>query len=154
MDYKIEEMDAFYMYGIERTFYEDSSMAEIPKFWTEFFQKGYQHTVCPTYGACLELCGEDGAFQYLIGDNCTADAEVPEGMIKREIPAHTWAKFTCTGALPDSIQSMNRRIYGEWIPGNVEYEIADPINIEVYTKGDTSAADYHSEIWLPVRKKH
>jgi AraC family transcriptional regulator len=49
---------------------------------------------------------------------------------------------------------MNRRIYGEWIPGNVEYEIADSINIEVYTEGDTSAADYHSEIWLPVRKKH
>lgn len=154
MDYKIEGMDAFCVYGLERTFHEDTSFAEIPKFWEEFFREGYQKIICPMYGVCLETCCGDDSFQYLIGDNCAPDAIVPEGLTKREIPAHLWAKFRCTGALPESIQNMNRRIYGEWLPGNAEYEAADPINIEVYYEGETNAADRHSEIWLPVKKKN
>jgi len=153
MDYKIEEMDAFCVYGLERTFHENTSFAEIPKFWGEFFAGGYQNAVCPMYGISLELSPEGGVFEYLIGDNCPKDKVVPEGMTKREIPAHTWAKFACTGPLPGSIQDMNRRIYGEWLPGNTEYEIAGSVNIEVYFEGDTSAADYRSEIWMPVKKK-
>ena len=30
--------------------------------------------------------------------------------------------------------------------------MADSLNIEVYTEGDTSSDDYVSEIWIPVRR--
>ncbi len=153
MNYRIETMGAFTVFGVERTFEEGTSFQEIPKYWGEFFQKGYQKQVCPVYGICLDMCGGNGTFQYLIGDNCEADAAVPDGFVKREIPSHTWAIFSCTGALPDALQQVNRQIYTEWLPGNPDYEAADGINIEMYSEGDTSSADYHSEIWLPVRKK-
>lgn len=154
MNYKIETLDAFTVLGLERTFEDRTGFQEIPKYWTEFFQKGYHQYVCPVYGICLEMCDGNGTFQYLIGDNCEADAAVPEGFMKREIPAHTWAIFSCTGALPDAIQKVNRQIYTEWLPGNPDYEVADGINIEMYSEGDTNSADYHCEIWLPVKRKH
>ena len=153
MNYKIETMDTFTVLGVERTFNEETSFQEIPKFWGEFFQKGYQNQICPAYGICLDMCDGSGRFQYLIGDNCEADAVVPQGLVKREIPAHTWVIFSCTGAMPNAIQQVNRQIYTEWLPGNPDYEVADGINIEMYSEGDTNATDYHSQIWLPVKKK-
>jgi AraC family transcriptional regulator len=153
MNYKIEKMDAFTVLGVERTFNEENSFQEIPKYWGEFFQRGYQKLVCPVYGICFDMCDSGGDFQYLIGDNCEADAEVPDGFVKRKIPAHTWAIFSCTGAMPEAIQKVNRQIYTEWLPGNPEYEVADGINIEMYSDGDTNSTDYYSEIWLPVKKK-
>jgi AraC family transcriptional regulator len=32
--------------------------------------------------------------------------------------------------------------------------MAEGINIEMYTMGDMTSADYESEIWLPVKKKN
>ena len=34
-------------------------------------------------------------------------ADMPEELSAREIPAQTWAKFTCTGPLPGALQSVN-----------------------------------------------
>ncbi|MDC7286118.1 hypothetical protein NXH56_09190, partial [Bifidobacterium thermophilum] len=59
----------------------------------------------------------------------------------------------CIGAMPGSLQSVNTRIFQEWLPKNKEYEIAMEANIEWYSKGDISASDYESAIWIPVKKK-
>ena len=48
---------------------------------------------------------------------------------------------------------MNRQIFTEWLPNNTEYELAEGINIEMYTEGDLHADDYVSEIWLPISNK-
>ena len=55
--------------------------------------------------------------------------------------------------MPGALQSVNTRIFNEWLPTNPEYEIAAHYNIEWYAAGDISAPDYQSEIWLPVRHK-
>ena len=75
---------------------------------------------------------------------------VPEGMKVREIPAAAWAKFCSAGPMPEGMHSLYTQIFQEWLPGNREYDLAHPIDIEYYECiGD--GMDY--EIWLPVTEK-
>jgi AraC family transcriptional regulator len=54
--------------------------------------------------------------------------------------------------MPNAIQSMWKRIYGEWLP-QAKYELVPSYDIEYYTEGDTDSPDYVSEIWVPVKVK-
>lgn len=49
-----------------------------------------------------------------------------------------------------ALQSVNTRIFKEWLPENPDYKIAMGVNIEWYSMGDLSAPDYESAIWIPV----
>ena len=153
MNYKIEQMDAFTVYGVERSFQMDNSTSEIPKFWDEFFAQGLQQQVCPVFGICFDA-NERGEFFYVIGDYLKAGAVVPEGMVKREIQAHTWARFSCTGPMPKALQETTRQIYSEWLPTNGIYEVAQYMEMEMYSEGDTASPNYYSEVWIPIRKKN
>ena len=152
MNYKMEQMDAFTVMGIEESFHMDSSLQEIPKFWGEFMQKGLYEKVCPMFGICFDA-DANGNFPYLIGEVLQPGKEVPEGLVTREIPAHLWARFACTGPMPGAIQNVTRQIYSEWLPTNGTYEVAQYMEIEMYSEGDITAADYYSEVWIPVKKK-
>ncbi|MDE6976564.1 MAG: effector binding domain-containing protein, partial [Lachnospiraceae bacterium] len=95
----------------------------------------------------------EGVCRYLIA-GIYWGGNVPEGMKVVEIPACVWAKFKCTGPMPEAIQKVNTRIYKEWLPGNTEYELADDLNIEWYSnQGDVTDDDYESAVWIPVKKK-
>ena len=43
----------------------------------------------------------------------------------------------------------------EWLPGNPDYEISGNANVEWYDcmNGEKTDPDYHSAIWLPVKRK-
>lgn len=153
MNYKIEQMEAFSVYGVERSFNMDDSLSEIPKFWDAFFKEGMQEKVCPMFGVCFDA-DADGNFLYLIGDRLQPGAKAPQGLVRREIPAHLWARFTCKGPMPAAIQTTTKQIYSEWLPTNGVYEAAQYLEIELYSDGDTSSQDYYSEIWIPIRKKN
>ncbi|MPN43257.1 hypothetical protein SDC9_190816 [bioreactor metagenome] len=107
--------------------------------------------MCGYLGVCFDETEAD--FAYLIGAFAKEGEPVPEGFEAHTIAPHTWVKFRAVGPIPGSIQKVNRQIYTEWLPGNLEYELADGVNIEMYSEGDVAAADYLSEIWLPVRRK-
>ena len=96
--------------------------------------------------------GDQGKFRYLIAGKYT-EGEVPEGMTVYEFPDMEWAKFRCTGPMPGALQSVNTKIFQEWLPNNQEYEIAMGANIEWYSNGDMSSIDYESGIWIPVKRK-
>lgn len=152
MNYKIEQMDAFTVVGAEQSFQMDTSTREIPKFWEAFFQQGLHEKVIPMFGICFDA-DASGNFPYLIGEVLKDGKEVPQGLTTREIPAHQWARFSCIGPMPGAIQSMTKQIYSEWLPTNGTYEVAQYMEIEMYSEGDTTAADYYSEVWIPVKKK-
>ena len=152
MNYKIEQMDAFTLCGVEQSFKMDTSTSEIPKFWQEFFEKGLQEQVCPVFGVCFDADAE-GNFPYMIADILKKGMAVPEGLKTREVPAHLWARFACVGPMPGALQSVTKQIYSEWLPTNGTYEVAQYMEIEMYTEGDTASKDYYSEVWIPVRKK-
>jgi AraC family transcriptional regulator len=152
MNYKIEQMDAFTVVGAEQMFHMDTSVQEIPKFWESFFQQGLHEKVCPMLGICFDA-DEKGNFPYMIAEELKLGMVAPEGMTTREVPAHLWARFSCVGPMPGAIQSMTKQIYSEWLPTNGTYEVAQYMEIELYSEGDTTSADYYSEVWIPVKKK-
>ena len=169
MDYVVEEMEAFQIIGFERSFATNEGYQEIPKFWDEFCRTCKQPMLAAgrpegeiqqavadyrigEFGVCVDDMPGEGKFRYFIGGRYTG-GPIPEGMGLYDIPALSWAKFRCIGPLPGALQSLNDKIFKEWLPGNVDYEIAEPLNLEWYSGGNTIAYDYESGIWIPVRKR-
>lgn len=170
MDYTVEKMSGFKIIGFERKFAYDTTYQEIPGFWGEFAEK-YLQPLCSgqkvpetdaekiicacnvgRYGVCIDNCSEEGKLLYLIAGDYHGEP-VPEGMTVFEFPEMEWAKFRCTGPMPDAIQAVNTKIFQEWLPENPEFEPAMGANIEEYCEGDTSAPDYESAVWIPVKRK-
>ncbi len=169
MNYVISPMWSFKVIGFERVFSQETAYKEIPAFWDEICEKYCNHTIyagkapsCPEEQAIIDNCiGEyavciddvgNGKFRYLIAGKYTGGA-IPDGMTLFEFPQGEWAKFDCTGPVPDSLQSLNTKIFKEWLPGNPDFEMAGYYNIEWYScDGNKSDADYKSGIWIPVKR--
>lgn len=102
---------------------------------------------------CIDDLG-NGKFRYLIAGKY-AGGEVPEGMAVYEFPQGEWAVFDCYGSIPKALQDINTRIFKEWLPGNPDWEICGNANVEWYDcmNGEKTEPDYHSAIWIPVKKR-
>lgn len=169
MDFTVEKMDGFKVVGFEKCFRYETAQIEIPKFWSEIFCKKVEKLLKKSkpetleeelivtchigeYGVCIDG-EEEGKFRYIIGGRYT-DEEIPEGMCIYEFPDLEWAKFKSIGPTPGAIQAVNKKVFQEWLPGNNEFDIAFPANIEWYSgEGDTTSIDYESAVWVPVRRK-
>lgn len=170
MEYKIMSMAGFKVIGFEKEFTLDNADNEIPMFWDEMFQK-YAKNVLegnapanPQEKAIVEngigefgICIDDantGKLRYLIAGKYSNE-EIPEGMSVFEFSEGDWAIFDCIGAMPDALQLLSDRIFKEWLPGNPDYEINGNANVEWYdsTNGDKTDPNYHSAVWIPVKKK-
>lgn len=158
MDYRIIEKEAFTVMGVSKVFKYDTAGTEIPKFWAEHYQTGKNEIVCGMYGVCVDESMGSDEFQYLIADDYNSSSELPDGFITKVIPKHFWAIFACKGAMPQSLQNTNQKIFSEWLPNCKDYEIAAGYNIEMYAnvadypKGNQDE-NFYSEIWIPVQKK-
>ncbi|MBE6072726.1 MAG: AraC family transcriptional regulator [Clostridium butyricum] len=158
MDYKIVEKEAFTVMGASKVFKYDSAFTEIPKFYEEHYKTGKGEIVCGMYGVNIDESMGCDEFEYLIADNYIPCNEIPEGFVTKVIPKHTWAVFPCKGAMPKSLQDVNKKIFSEWLPNCRDYEIAAGYNIEMYNDpsdylNGTQDENYYSEIWIPVKKK-
>lgn len=169
MDYIVEKMENFKIIGLEREVSFDSSYEQIPKYWNEVCEKylgrlmrtgkpenEFEETLLKChvglFGVCIHDSGNSDKFRYMIAGIWQGEA-VPEGMTTYEFPDMEWAKFLCKGPMPGSLQSVNTKIFREWLPGNPQYEIAMEASVEWYSEGDTQAVDYESAIWIPVKRK-
>lgn len=170
MDYRITTMFPFKVIGFQRVFDNDTAYEKIPEFWDEVcekyaynvyagnepanpYEKALVDNCIGEYGVCIDDIG-GGKFRYLIAGKYTG-GDVPEGMALYEFPRGDWAVFDCIGPVPDALQSVNTRIFNEWLPGNPDYELSGSANVEWYdcVNGEKTDADYHSAIWVPVKKK-
>lgn len=170
MDYRITPMFPFKLIGFQRIFDVEDSYARIPEYWDEIFktyagsaytgkapanpmEQAFVDNGIGEYGVCIDDIGE-GKFRYLIAGKYTGGA-VPEGMVVYEFPRSDWAVFSCVGPNPDTLQRVNTQIYREWLPGHPEFELCGCATVEWYDciNGVMTDPDYHSAIWLPIRKK-
>ena len=170
MDFTIAPMFPFKLIGFQKIFDNETAYEEIPKYWDEIcekyannvyagndpanpYEKALVDNCIGEYGVCIDDIGE-GKFRYLIAGRYTG-GEVPEGMVLYEFPRGEWAVFNCVGPLPEAMQSVNTRIFSEWLPGNPEYELSGNANVEWYDciNGEKTDPDYHSAIWVPVKRK-
>jgi len=170
MEYKVKNMFGFTVIGFQREFTNQEAYQKIPEFWDEITEKYAQHVYAGNkpsnpyeqaiadngigeYGICIDDLGE-GKFRYLIAGKYTG-GEVPEGMVTYTFPNCEWAVFDCYGPIPDTLQSLNTRIFKEWLPGNPDYELSGNMNVEWYDciHGNPKDPDYHCAIWVPVKRK-
>ena len=168
MEFKVEKREAMKMIGFERVFSYDTSYQEIPKFWNEFCDKYCKQAgvnnqeeeeirqtiaecIVGEFGVCVEDDAGENQFRYYIA-GAYQGGSIPKGMTVFEIPASEWVKFKCIGSMPNALQTVNTRIFKEWLPGNQEFEISYHINIEWYSNGDTQSDEYESGIWIPVKR--
>lgn len=92
---------------------------------------------------------ERGKLDHYIGVATTSNA--PAHLAQLDVPASTWAVFTPEGPYPQGAQEAWGRIFAEWFPGS-GYELSEGPEI-LWTSGpNPAAADFRSEIWIPVRK--
>ncbi len=158
MDYKIVKKDSFTVLGAVREFDYENCKKEIPEFWKEHYAKGNGKYVCGMFGINLDEQMGGSRFEYMIADVYNPETDIPQGLVTKTIPAFTWAVFSCDGPLPEALQDVNRKIFSEWLSAVKEYEFAAGYCIEAYDEPDkypdgTRDAHYHSEIWIPVKKK-
>ena len=170
MNCKIAPMFPFKVIGFQKEFAYDGANDGIPAFWDEIcakyaanvyagnppanpYEKALVDNCIGEYGVCIDDLG-DGKFRYLVAGKYTG-GEVPEGMVVYEFPRGDWAIFNCIGPVPEALQSLNTRIFREWLPGNPEYELCGNANVEWYdcVNGEKNDPDYHSSIWVPVKRK-
>lgn len=158
MDYSIVEKPGFEVAGVlKRISTKDGiNFVQVPAFWDECMKDGSYESVCrlanggSMLGICLDFAEDQTHFNYMIA--AEVKGETPEGFAKRSIPAATWAVFRAVGPVSAVVQDVTRRIFSEWFP-STGYEHADAPELEVYPMGDPKAADYCTEIWIPVKKK-
>lgn len=158
MDYRIVKKSAFTVIGVSKNFTYEEAYKEVPKFWEDFNKTEASKHICTMYGINNDKSMGGSEFEYTIADNYNPLFDIPEGLTTKVIPAHTWAVFTCKGAMPAAIQKTNEFIFSQWLPTNTEYEIAEGYNIEMYSdpaeyKNGTMDENYVCEVWIPVTKK-
>lgn len=169
MDHKITPMRSFRVIGFQREFDNVTAYTEIPKFWDGFKEKyhsvlfsgkapenAFEQAIADNgigeYGVCIDDISSE-KFRYLIAGKYMG-GEIPDSMVLYEFPDCDWAVFECKGPMPDALQSVNTRIFGEWLPGNREYELCGSASIEWYDESrDTSDSGYSSAVWIPVKRK-
>ncbi len=59
--------------------------------------------------------------------------------------------FECIGPMPEAMQEAWHKIIAEVFP-SADYEPTYEMDIEAYPAMAMNAADYRSEIWIPIRK--
>lgn len=157
MNYKILKKEEMHIIGFKKWFSTEnnSQMTEIPKMWDAVTEEmKTKITALSNNDGVVGLCADmyDGGFDYWIG--CMSDEVCPDDLEEMTIPASDWAVFEIIGPmrpLPNAMQDIWMRIYSEWLP-NSGYQHAMLPEIEYYSSGDMMAADYRTEIWIPVKK--
>lgn len=162
MNWRIEEKEAFEVFGIERVFSNDEA-GKIPDFWTEcnlngeyqrLFQAAGGQKVTHGPGVVNAVCAYydpgDNRFPYMIcafvKEGCKTD-----GYKVLQIPRATWAIFRSdeTDILGSQITQLFSRAYSEWLPSS-GYDKAEGPEIEIY--GIAASGKYYDEVWIPVKE--
>ena len=157
MDYRITKKEAFTVLAVSKEFDYQNAKQVIPSFWQEHYASGNGKHVCGMFGINIDPQMGNERFEYLIADIYNPSKDIPEGFTVKTIPAFTWAVFPCKGALPQSLQGVNTKIFSEWLPALHDYEFAAGYCVEMYDAPDkypngTSDENYYTEIWLPIKK--
>jgi AraC family transcriptional regulator len=92
----------------------------------------------------------NGEFEYVAGLEVSQVADVPDGMVVREVPAAQYAVFTHLGSLeklPATYEYINRT----WIPQS-GYRLIEGLDFELYDEDFKDfAPDSKFYIYVPIK---
>jgi len=172
MDYRIEEKNAFRVYGIEEIYtYDGIKNAQgrtIPEVWQDIIKDGRFGKLCESVeknwladSGFTTRTGEVFAydsykqissttFPYLIGCYLSLKSK-PEGFTIVDVPAATWAIFSTLGNKTPDLHALKKRIYTEWLP-TTNYKILEDHGVfEMYYVTDNG--EEGCELWYSVKVK-
>lgn len=164
MDYRIEKKEAFKVICKKKQVNKpqgDTATEDISKFWAECTQNGTIEQICKKgnfdnlkgiLGICFSGEMVNSGFPYGIGAEYNGTAAKEEGFDIVEIPAHTFAVFTCKGKMPEAFKKTYQQICTEFFPQS-KYEYGNGIELEVYPSDEVQNPDYTCEIWIAVNEK-
>ncbi len=166
LDYRIENKEELTLIGKCYKVDWQTSYAMIPNLWQEHNSHMGNDSISGYYGISIGSKDNDNTFDYYIADIHDGHNEEHHKLIVNSdelvqpivIPAYTWAVFPCHGPLPNAMQEVNTKIYSQWLPNCKDYDLATPINIEMYDdigkyQDGIKSDDYYSELWIPIKKK-
>lgn len=158
MPYRIEEKAPMRIVGVRipLTYDMDENYKLIPSFWeqtkqSEMFYRIVNLNNTPqkrVFGISI-YNASDEVYYYIATET---DKPVPEGMYEYEIPASLWAVFESNGPFKESIQTIYKRFFTEWLSfsGYTYAEIAD---VEVYPVYNEAKVSGYAEIWMSLKKE-
>jgi len=100
-----------------------------------------------TFAICVD--GER-SFEYWIA-GLYKGGEVPKGLKLYTFPESDWAIFSEKGAIPETLQELNKYICNEWARNDGKQYIYKAM-LEVYSPGDMQSPGYECCIWVPIAK--
>lgn len=165
MDVKYEKKEAMTFIGFHTQIKPEDGYKKCPEFWDKEYAEKYaklwqtMRPETPVEKAILEnnigmyaVCADSGnSFTYWIA-GLYKGGLVPEGLELYSFPAGTWAVFTAKGAIPDSLQKLNTKVWEEWFPNDGKKCGADgKASVEVYSAGNPQSPDYECGIWVAIK---
>ena len=164
MDYRIEKKDAFQVICKKKLVNKpqgETATADISAFWNECQKNGSIDAICKygrfdhvngILGICFSAEMADSGFPYGIGAEYNGAPLNGEALDIVEIPAYTYAVFSCKGKMPDAFIKTYRQICTEFFPQS-NYEYGSGVELEVYPSADVQNPDYTCQIWIAVKEK-
>lgn len=164
MDYRIEKKGAFPLICKKIQVHKpqgETATADISAFWAQCSADGTMDKLCPygkfdslqgLLGVCFSGEMENSGFPYAIGAEYNGTPVKEAGLDIVEIPAYTYAVFTCKGPMPDAFRDTYQKICTEFFPQS-GYDYAGGVELEVYPSADVNDPDYTCEIWIAVKDK-
>jgi AraC family transcriptional regulator len=147
MEPQIVERPAFTVIGMKYRGRNEHN--EIPGLWEQFVPRMGEvpRSGAAAYGVMGNYDPATGEFDYVAGLEGDPSAAVPEGMVRWDVPAGTYAAFRCS---LNTVRQTLDDIYHTWLPGS-GHEHADAPEFEYY------GADYDPEdrdspmyVYIPI----
>lgn len=164
MDYRIEKKNALRLICKKKQVTKpqgDTATEDISRFWNECGKDGTMEKICQygrfdnlhgVLGICFSSEMADSGFPYGIGAEYNGAPLKTDALEILEIPAYTYAVFSCKGKMPDAFKETYHRICTEFFPQS-NYAYGNGIELEVYPSADVANPDYTCEIWIAVNEK-
>ena len=151
MDVKSVQRPPFKVVGLK--YHGKPGPDDIPRLWDKFGPRmgEIRHVVNPkvAYGVMDNFDMASGEFDYVAAYEVDEIADMPSGMVSMEVPAQTYAIFTCT--LP-TIHATYEKINNTWLVES-GYERAAGPEFELYDENfDPHDPDSEMSLCIPVVK--
>lgn len=166
MDYRIEKLNEFKVACKRKKVIKPGKVeanTEIKEFWKNCTIDGSIPKVLKVMSKNPHLKGllgigfssqiEGAMFPYGIGVEYSGEEIKDKDIEIVNIPANTYAVFTCKGKFPEAFEQTYHKIATEFFPQNTNYIYANSVEFEVYPSDDISDPNYTCEIWVAVKEK-
>jgi len=163
MNWRIEEREAFEVFGIERIFAKNE-VDKVPSFWDELLANGeYGHLLTaagekietlPRVNKIFAVCGynetDKDEFPYMICAEA-APGRNSDTYKRFYVPKITWAVFRADelDEMGKTIPELFDRAYLEWLPTSGYKKSAAP-DLEIY--GMCASGKFFEEAWIPIKQ--